>query len=96
MKLQQKYQAAVTKAAKKMVAAPIAAERAEIAAADSSLELAIKRRGTVVSAISIVPPVPVDEDAVAEKELAQKQTVIKLCSVKSRINKLKKDVSFSG
>ena len=63
-KLQKKYQAAVAKAAKKLVASPLEAEKAECAAADLSLEAAIKRRGTVVSATSVVP---VDEDTVAEK-----------------------------
>ena len=95
-KLQKKYQAADAKAAKKLVASSLEAEKAECAAADLLLEVAFKRRGTVVSATSVVPPVPVDEDAVTEKELAQKQIAIKLSSVKSRINKLKKGVTFRG
>ena len=102
-----KYQAAVAKAAKKMCAASIAAEKAEVAAADMALEAAIQRRnGTVISATNVVPPVPVDEDAVAEQKYAQAQTALKLSSVKSsstitlssvksRINKLKKGVCHS-
>ena len=101
-----KYQAAVAKAAKKVAAAAVAAEKAEIADADATLEAAIKRRdGVAISATNVVPPVPVDEDAVAEQKHAQAQTALKLSSVKSsstvtlssvksRINKLKKDVSF--
>ena len=93
-KLQKKDQAAVAKAAKKLVASLMEAERAECAVADLSLEAAIKCRGGLeVSATSVVFA---DEEAVAEKELAQKQTALKISSVKSRINKLKKDVSFSG
>ena len=66
----------------------------ECAAANLSLEAAIKcPGGTEVSTTSAVP---VDEEAVTEKELAQKQIALKLSTVKSRINKLKKDVSFSG
>ena len=59
----------------------IEAKRAECDAANASLEPAIKRRGTKVSATSIVPA---NEEAVAKKELAQKQTVLKLLSVRSR------------
>ena len=89
-----------------MCAASIAAVKAEVATADVALEAAIKRwNGTVISATNVVPPVPVDEDAVAEQKHAQAQTALKLSSVKSsntialssvksRINKLKKDVSF--
>ena len=86
----------VAKAAKKLVASSIEAERAECAVADLFLEAAIKRCGgnsaVKVSTMSVIE----DDDAVAEKELTQKQTAIKLCSVKSRIIKLKQDVSFGG
>ena len=71
----------------------IEAEKAECAAADLSLDAAIKRRGNdaaVISASSVVG----DDDA--EKKFTQKQTVIKLSTIKSRINKLKKDVTFKG
>ena len=64
----------------------------ECATANLCLEAAIKcPGGTEVSTISAVP---VDEEAVTEKELAQKQTALKLLSVKCRINKLKKVVQF--
>ena len=70
------------------------AERAECAAADLSLKAAIKRQDNnpvaKISATSIVK----DDDAEAEKEFTWKKTTIKLSAVKSRINKLKKDVSF--
>ena len=59
------------------------------------MEAAIKRHG--VSAVKIgATSVIEDKDTVAEKELTQKQTAIKLSSVNSRINKLKKDVSFGA
>ena len=86
----------VAKATKKLVASSIEAERAECAAAYFLLEIAIKCRGgdsTVeINATSVIE----DDDAVAEIELTQKQTAIKLSSVKSRINTLKKDISFGG
>ena len=100
-KLQKKYQAAVAKAAKQLVASSMEAERVECVAADLSLEAAIKRRGNdsaakissmSVSATSVIE----DDDAVAEKEFTQNQTKIKLSAVKSRINKLKKGVTFRG
>ena len=93
--LQKKYQAVVAKAAKKLVASSIEAERAESAAANLSLEAAIKRQGgdsVEISATSVIK----DNEAVAEKELTQKQTQIKLSSVMFRINRLKKDVFFGG
>ena len=75
-KLQKKYQAAVAKAAKQLVASSMEAERAECAAADLSLEAAIKRWGndpaakissTLVSATSVI----VDDDTEAEKGFTQ-------------------------
>ena len=101
------YQRAVKVAAVKMASEAANAEKAEIAAADASLEEAIKRRadktGAAISATSVAPPVPVEE-ADAEQEHVQQQTLLKLGSVlsskavtlsavKKRINKLK-DVSF--
>ena len=84
------------------------AEKAEIAAADASLEEAIKRRadkktGAAISAASVAPPVPVEE-ADAETDDVQKQaslklgsvlssTTVTLSAVKQRIKKLQ-DVSF--
>ena len=68
------------------------AEKAECATADLSVEVTIKRRGTgEIGATSVVPA---DEEAVAEKELAQKQTALKLLSVKSRIINLKRAFPF--
>ena len=89
----QKFQAAVVKTSKKLVASSIEAEKAEVAATDLSLEAAIKCRGNdalVISATSVVE----DDEAAAEKKFTQQQTKIKLSAVKSRINKLKKDVVF--
>ena len=99
--MQEKYQAAVAKAAKQLVASSMEAERAECAAADLSLKAVIKRRGNdpadKISAMSVsATSVIEDDDAVAEKEFTQNQTKIKLSAVKFRINKLKKDVSFRG
>ena len=104
-----KFQREVKKAAVKIAAAAVEAEKAEIAAADASLEEAIKRRneknGASISATSVAASVPVDEEAAAEQEHAKEQTALKLSSVKSsnmvklssvktRITKLQKDVSF--
>ena len=82
----------VVRASKKLVASSIEVEKAECAAADLSLDAAIKRRGNdaTISATSVVE----DDDAEAEKKFTQKQTKIKLSAVKSGINKLKKDVVF--
>ena len=95
-KLQKKFQVAVAKASKKMVAASIEAEKAEVAAADLSLEAAIKRRsGTpVISATSVEE----DVDEKDEKKFTAQQTIIKLAAVKTRLNKMskKKDVTFRG
>ena len=94
-RLQKKFQAAVVRASKKLVASSIEAEKAECAAADLSLEAAIKRRGNDAAAISATSVVA-DDEAEAEKKFTQKQTKIKLSAIKSRINKLKKDVTFRG
>lgn len=102
------YAKAVKVAAVKMAAEAANAEKASIAAADASLEQAIKRHeaktGASISSASVAPPVPV-EGAEAEEEHTRKQTALKLGSVlksnsavtlsavKSRIKSLK-DVSF--
>ena len=94
-KLQKKFQVAVAKASKKMVAASIEAEKAEVAAADLSLEAAIKRRsGTpIISATSVKE----DVDENDEKKFTAQQTIIKLAAVKTRLNKMsKKEVTFRG
>ena len=90
-----------------MAAEAANADKASIAAADASLEEAMKRcdakNGASISAASVAPPVPV-EGAEADDEHVRKQTALKLDSVlsskavtlsavKSRIKKLK-DVSF--
>ena len=95
-KVQKNYQAAVAKVAKQLVASSIEAERAECAAADLSLEAAIKRRGNDPAAKISATSVVEDDEAEAEKEFTQSQTKIKLSAVKSRINKLKKGVTFRG
>ena len=74
----------------------IEVEIAEGAAADLSLEAAIKRRGNDPAAKISATSVVEDDDAEAEKEFTQSQTKIKLSAVKSRINKLKKGVTFRG
>ena len=61
----------VVKVAKKLVASSIEAERAECAAADLSLEAAIKRRGGDPAAKISATLVIEDNDAVAEKEFTQ-------------------------
>ena len=58
------------------------------------LEAIIKRQGNDPAAKISAALVVEDNDAKAEKEFTWKQTTIKLSVVKSRINKLKKDVSF--
>ena len=95
--------------ADKVAAAAVAAEKAEIAAADATLEGAINHRNeknsVTISATNVTALVPVDEEAVAEQEHAKEQTALKRSSVKmlsaitlslvkSRINKLKRDVSL--
>ena len=98
-KLQKKFQVLVAKAAKKMVAASMEAEKAEVAAADQSLDAAIKRRagGTaVISAASVAEDVDALENAEKEKgrKFEAQQTMIKLSSVKSRLNKMSKKVTL--
>ena len=85
----------VAKAAKKMVAASLEAEKAEVAAVDQSLDAALKRRagGTaVVSATSVVEDV--DDKVAAEKKSNEQQKKIKLASVKSRLTKMSKNVTL--
>ena len=74
----------------------IEAKKAECDATDASLEVAIKRHDTEVSVTSVVLNThnSTNEKAITEKELAQKQTLLKLSSVRSRINKLKRAVKF--
>ena len=72
------------------------AEKAEVAAADLSLEAAIKRRSDKTPVISATL-VGEDDEAAAEKKFTQQQTKVKLSAVKSRLNKLvKKDVVFKN
>ena len=103
-----KFQREVKKAANNIAAAAVEAEKAEIVAADATLEEAIKRWnekiGASISTTNSSASAPVDEEAAAEQEHAKEQTALKLSSsmvilssVKSRITKLtklKKDVSF--
>ena len=76
-KLQKKFQVAVAKASKKIVAASIEAKKAEVAAVDLSLEAVIKRRGDKTPVISATL-VKDDDEAAAEKKFTQQQTKIKL------------------
>ena len=82
-KLQKKFQVSVVKAAKKMVAESMEAEKAEVAAADQSLDAAIKRRAgaAVISATSVGE----DENALenADKKFEAQQAIVKLSSVKA-------------
>ena len=72
------------------------AEKTECAAADLSLEAAIKLWGNYPAAKISATSVVEEDDAETEKEFTQSQTKIKLSAVKSRINKLKKGVTFRG
>ena len=66
---------------------------------DAQLDVTIQRRGGAdVSATAVVPPnqTSVDEDVEKEKDVAEKQTVLKLLSVLSRIKVGKKGVNFTG
>ena len=99
--VQKKFQKAVAKASKKIVAASIEAKKSQITAADSSLEAAIKRRSNASDMTPIISSTLVkekdDDEAAAEKKFTQQQTKIKLLAVKTRINKMvKKDVIFRG
>ena len=67
VKIQMRYQAVVAKATKKLVTSSIEAERAEYAAADLSLEAAIKRRGDSTVKVSATLAIE-DKYAIAEKE----------------------------
>ena len=93
-KLQKKFQVSVVKAAKKMVAESMEAEKAEVAAADQSLDAAIKRRAgaAVISATSVGE----DENALenADKKFEAQQAIVKLSSVKARLTKMAKKVTL--
>ena len=85
----------VAKAAKKMVAASLEADKAEVAAVDQQLDAALKRRAggsAVVSATLVVDAV--DNEVAAEKKFNEQQKKIKLASVKSRLNKMSKKVTL--
>ena len=71
------------------------AKKAETDMADASLDAAILRCGTDVSATVVSPTQKtVDEEVVAEKAVAEKQTVLKLSSVVSQINAGRKGDKF--
>ena len=81
-----KYQNQVEKAAKKLLASSLEAEKVEAAAMDAQLDAAIQRRaGADVGATAVVPPTAAEQDAAIEKAVAEKQVVLKLSSVLSRI-----------
>ena len=93
-KLQKKFQVSVVKAAKKMVAESMEAEKAEVAAADQSLDAAIKRRaGAAVISATLVGE---DENALenADKKFEAQQAIVKLSSVKARLTKMAKKVTL--
>ena len=53
---------------------------------DAQLDAAIQRRaGADVGATAVVPPTAAEQDAAIEKAVAEKQVVLKLLSVLSRI-----------
>ena len=62
---------------------------------DAQLDAAIQRRsGAAVGATAVVPPKSAaEEDAAKEKAVAEKQTVLKLSSVLSRISVRKTGIS---
>lgn len=95
-RLQNEYQAAVVKVAKKLVTSSIEARKLECDAGDASLEVAIKRCAMEVSATSVVSnaQVAATKEVVAKKVLAKKYTVPELLSVVFRINKEKRAVTF--
>ena len=65
---------------------------------DAQLDAVIQQRGGAdISATAVVPPKPAgaDEDAEKEKAIAEKQNVLKLSSVLSRIKVGKKGVNFT-
>ena len=98
-KSNKKYQNHVEKAAKKLLASSLEAEKVEADAMDAQLDAAIQRRGGAdVSATTVVPPnqAGADEDAEKEKAVAERQTVLKLSSVLSRIKVGKTGVIFAG
>ena len=86
-KRNKKYQSQVKKAAKKLLASSLEAEKVEADAMDAQLDAAIqRRRGADVGATAVVPPKSAAEgEAAKEKAVADKQTVLKLSSVLSQI-----------
>ena len=98
--VQKKFQKAVAKASKKMVASSLEAEKAEISAMDSSLKAAIQRQSNAGGKTPIISSTSVkendDEAAATEEKFTQQQTRIKLSAVKSRINKMVKKSTFGG
>ena len=97
-KSNKKYQNHVKKAAKKLLASSLEAERVEADAMDAQLDAAIQQHGGAdVSATSVVPPnqASADEDVEKEKAVAEKKTVLKLLSVLSRIKGGKKGITFT-
>ena len=98
-KSNKKYQNLVEKAAKKLLASSLEAEKVEADAMDAQLDAAIQRRGgSDVSATTVVLPnqASVDEDAEKEKAVAEKQTVLKLLSVLSQIKVGKEESTSLG
>ena len=73
--MQKKFQKAVAKASKKMVAASLEAEKAEVSAMDSSLEAAIQRQSNAGGKTPIISSTSVkendDEAAAAEEKFTQ-------------------------
>ena len=83
------------KGCKKIVAASLEADKAEVAAVDQQLDAALKRRAAgsaVVSATSVVDDV--NDEVAAEKKFNEQQKKIKLASVKSRLSKMSKKVTL--
>ena len=86
-KRNKKYQNQVEKAAKKLLASLLEAEKVEAAAMEAQLDAAFQRRGGAdVHATAVIPPKSAaEEEAAKDKAVADKQTVLKLSSVLSRI-----------
>ena len=66
---------------------------------NAQLDAVIQRRGGAdISAMVVVPPKPVgvDDDAEKEKAIAEKQTILKLSFILSRVKVGKKGVNASS
>ena len=83
---------------KKLLASSLEAEKVQADSMDAQLDAAIQRRGGAdVGATAVAPPKSAaEEEAAKEKAVADKQTVLKLLSLLSRIKVGKTGISHKN